>query len=337
MDISTAILSLYLLFSTFTPAQGALETKVHGTDMSRAEKLNTRMEVRNYIAAEKIRILLGAQISESDSDENQDGEGIGGIENPKYGPQSGGMTLDLVLGNSGATEVLYKNALERIAFFQYGEEYFAAPDTLTPDRHSIVSVNDSTFSRTEYDRLYRMMERTVWKNGKSSASTYMKSRTRYTYSGDWATIPRFFGEEDFENNTYREVRYSATGKPTEVVDYDVGKGSGGGVRRILKKKNSYTYDRSDRLVIDVQLENFDDGTSKSTKNIYTYTALASVPNVSYYEDGVLRIQTTYKSDSDYTQTVFFDEGFSISTEYRNGERVLEVTYFGETEMSRRTF
>ena len=87
----------------------------------------------------------------------------------------------------------------------------------------------------------------------------------------------------------------------------------------------------------MQLDNFDDGTSKSTKNIYSYTALASVPNVSYYEDGVLRIQTIYKSDTDYTQTVFFDEGFSISTEYRKGERVLEVTYFGETEMSRRTF
>ncbi len=292
------------------------------------------MEVRNFIASEKYAIESGgADESESESD----GEGLGALENPSYGPQSGGVSMDFGFPVTNAAEVLYSNSMDRIAFFQYGEEYFAAPDPLDVKRHSIVSVNDDSFSRTEYDGLYRMLERTVWKNGKSSSAISMQTRTRYTYADSSARLPKFYGEENFKDNTYREVRYNRTGKPLEIVDYDVGAASNGGAKRILRKKSSYTYDVKDRLVIDSQLENFTDGTSKSTKNIYSYTALSKLPDVSYYEDNVLRIQTSYRSDSDYTQTVYFDGGFSISAEYQGGERILEITRINGVVMSRRTF
>ncbi|MBQ2553165.1 MAG: hypothetical protein II563_10010 [Treponema sp.] len=334
MDLQTAVFSLYLLFSAFTPQQADLEIKLHGNDMTTVEKLNKRMEVRNFIAEEKNRILFGNEASEENTEEES---ALKNLENPLYGPQSGGVSAEFGFESMSAAEVLYKNSMERLSLFQYGEEYFSFPDPLDGDRHAVISVNNDVFTRTEYDDYYRMLERTVWKNARSSQGSVMTKRTRYTYSSASATIPRFCGEEDFVGNKYMETRYNASGKPLEIVDYDVGSNGAGGVKRILKKKNSYTYDASDRLVIDKLLENFDDGTSKSTKNIYTYSSRSSIPDVSYYENDVLRIQTSYRSENDYIQTVFFDGGFKISTEYKDSERVLEITYLGDMEMSRRTF
>ncbi len=338
MDIQAAILSLYLLFPTYTDGQAQLEATVKGSVVPAAERLSQRVELREFINLEKKRMEGSADSKTANS--KLDGDeldlGIGNLENPWRGPQSEGADLDFMFEGINAAEVLYTNSMSRLALFEYGEEYFVAPKALC-GRNSVVSVNKDCIVRTEYDDLYRMLERTVWKNGSSLASSTMLTRTRYTYASAAAKIPKFCGQEYIDEGRYLETRYNYEGKPTEIIDYGVEKNGSGGVKRNLKKKNNYTYDVLSRLVIESELENFEDGSSRTIKKIYTYSAVSKIPSVSYYENDVLRIQTNYKTETDYTQTVFFDGDFKITTEYRDNERTVEVTYIGDLEVSRRTF
>lgn len=339
MDITTVILSIYLLFPTFTDGQTKLLEKMYPEPMSQSERLSKKMDVKDFIDVQMF-IMQGELENGTDvSTENQkDGYAstIGNLENPLYGPQSQGSVMDFLVDGINAAEVLYKNSMDQLALFEYGEEFFVAPSVLC-GRKSLVAVNKDSITRTEYDDFYRVLEKTVWKNGSTSSQSTMSSRVRYTYENNQSKIPKFCGQEDLDGARYIETRYNRDGKITEVVDYDVGRTSNGGVKRILKKKNNYAYDVSSRLVMESELENFDNGNSKSTKKIYSYTSASKIPSVSYYEEGELRIKTEYVNENDYIQTVYFDEGFKIATEFRDGERVLEITYMGDNEVRRREF
>lgn len=330
MDIQVAILSLYFLFPNFSSGQAKLEASVKGVALSAAERLDKRMEIKNFLALEKLRWQ-----SENEDDELKPEEifgDIGDLENPLYGPQSEGSALDDI----NAAEVFYTNSMERLALFEYGEEEFVSPKALC-GRNTIVNVNDDIIVRTEYDDFYRTLERTVWKNESSVSASTIITRTRYTYPDEKTRIPKFCGQEYLDEGRYVETKYNYAGKPTEIVDYGVKKTDSGGASRILKKKNTYTYDVELRLAMETENENFEDGTSKSSKKIYTYSAVSKIPSVSYYENNELRIQTDYKAENDYVQTIFFDGNYKISAEYKDNEKISEIVFLNDVEVSRRSF
>ena len=71
----------------------------------------------------------------------------------------------------------------------------------------------------------------------------------------------------------------------------------------------------------------------STKYTYTYTQKSENPDVYYYEGEDLRIKTVYNTDSHWIETLYFDDGFSIVTEFDDGYKVQETFYINGQEQA----
>lgn len=73
------------------------------------------------------------------------------------------------------------------------------------------------------------------------------------------------------------------------------------------------------------------------KNVYDYKGKGSEPDVLSYENGSLYMKKIYTSSSSWTETIFFEGGMSIRTDYKNGVKMLEIVYSDGKEIRRKTF
>ena len=78
-------------------------------------------------------------------------------------------------------------------------------------------------------------------------------------------------------------------------------------------------------------------TAHTQKRLYDYSGKGQKPDVDYYENGELRMRTRYNSEKEYTETLFFDGGFSVETTYTNRVKTLEVVFLDGKEQRRRSF
>ena len=54
------------------------------------------------------------------------------------------------------------------------------------------------------------------------------------------------------------------------------------------------------------------------------------PDYEYYENGELKIKTTYTTKTEYTTQVFFDDSFSVITYYDDGKKLRDEYYNKDT-------
>lgn len=346
MEISALVMSFYLLFPVYDPAQEFLSHKLEDDFTSGpslyAHDFERRISDHNELLDKLSSVVLEeenvfADLGDLDFvDMDEDPSSIlYELEHPEFGPQGEGTSIAARLGFENVAEAFYTSSEERLKLFEFGEEFFSPMDSVSGKKSS-VSVNSDEIVRTEYDDLFRILERTVWKNASNYAGTEMKERLRYTYAGPSSMLPNFRGEEFLLENTYRETRFSGK-NPTQVLFYAVSKDDAGRVKRNLKNRSDFHYDAKGRLSVDEESVFFDDGTSRVQKYIYTYSVTSKLPAVDFYEDGVLRMRTESESDLDYVQTIFFDGDARVVTRYKNGTLFEEIFFLGDEEKSRRTF
>ncbi len=113
-------------------------------------------------------------------------------------------------------------------------------------------------------------------------------------------------------------------------------------RKIVRK-----YDAQNRLVSEEEAVVYEEPDPKrrgqkikrsgSKKNVYTYTAKASVPDYIFYENGKMRIAVNYIDEDTYEQTLYFENDFSVRTRYNHGRKTREIFYSGITELKRTDF
>lgn len=113
-------------------------------------------------------------------------------------------------------------------------------------------------------------------------------------------------------------------------------------RKILRK-----YDSQNRLISEEETTVYEEPDPKrrgkkirksgSKKNVYTYTAKASVPDYIFYENGKMRIAVNYIDQDTYEQTLYFENAFTVKARYNHGRKIREIFYSGITELKRTEF
>lgn len=323
MEFEAIVLSFYLLFPTFLPyTQDSLARA--------AGKEPVTYTQREALCHDMLLVLNAIPLFEENAEESWvfDEEGLvlsGDLENPRIGPQSEGSAL--AEGEASVAEILYRNSLNRLQRFVYGEEQFSIGDissraALGAGEKSLVSANKNAIFKTELDNRYRVIERTVWQNAMSLDGISLLSKKSYTYNKENAsTTPTLITEESFVNNTRTETTMGENGLPAAVRSY---RKNQAGDTYMPERDVRYTYNSDGNVTMERQtVWNTDGSEEKSTRRVYTYTDVSEIPNTAYYEDDTLRITVEYESDTVYTQTVYFDGGIFVITKFDDGKKVYE--------------
>lgn len=373
MELSAAVLYLYLLFPLMFPMQEELAIA-----LGRESPRTTASE--QTLAA--LHVFLGREQEDGEApfllDDLWLDEGIplpDGLENPKFGPQSEGSSLATgeAVGGVSVAEKQFLNAQERLRLFSYGEEEFEVLKTFS-GREMLVSVNADTVVRTVYDERYRVKERLEFSDGASE----LTKRVSYRYDEESSHhAPISMTEEFISEKKERETVFTHDGKPLFVYDYvlvskepesqqktDAADSSGAvddspetvsdetpeksvELVKVLSKKTARVYDDSGRLVSEEESsytereDRIHPGRKKMIvtvrKNVFIYTNGLHSPDFEFYENGVLRMRTKYSGDDQYTESMYFDGGFSVEVQYRHGRKVLERILLNGTETEVRNF
>ena len=114
---------------------------------------------------------------------------------------------------------------------------------------------------------------------------------------------------------------------------------------VPKQKRFWSYDDQNRVISFEQIE-ITYSTDKKGNKIacensvltkYFYTGAASEPDSDYYENGTLRIRKVHTDSSLYRETLFFDGGIRVVSEYESGNRIYETVYLDGKMLRSRYF
>lgn len=328
MTLEAMVLSLYMLFPIISVQQEQLEEHYLETNLTDRSSIEIDGGVMLSQVLEEWRLYAQNELL------NTEEEGIAIdnlelLENPELGPQSAGSALALGLEEESYAEIVYRNSLKRLAFFNYGEEYFS-PSSPLDGSNSIVNVNSDVIVRNVYDDLYRLKEKITWKNAATVKDSVMLSKVDYYYGSGDALIPVRERREFYDRGLVNVVRYSPAGKVLQFEKYSK---SSPKAREVLEQKIVYDYDSRGRIVKEESSDLIkEDGSYVNKRREYRYLRETVKPNVWYYEEGKLRLLTEYgENDDSYVETVFFDGGFSIKSEFKDGVKVNETIYHAGLE------
>ena len=214
-----------------------------------------------------------------------------------------------------------------------GEQFFLG-------KNSYVNAFEDKITRYTFDDSHRITKRERLELGKTSADlkTVRLENFSYPQNGD---LPSKSIVEDFEKKSRIETKFNSSGVPVSVDSYfyDADK------KLQPEKKTRWTFDSKGRMT-SVESETWTYQTAEKsnsrkvqktkTKNEFIYTEF-SAPNKRYYEDGILRVERIFSSETDYDESVYFDEGLKIVIHYEDGEKKNETVYAGSVVVRRRDF
>ncbi len=308
MTLESAILSFYLLFPVWNESQEYLIKSAQKLSASNNQGLVRNM---NYF-------LEHPRLAINDADLV-----ISGMPN-----------LMEELGMS-AQEILFSDEDGKLRTFEYGIEKLSsgsvpASSSKNSDFYSaVVSSNDKLFTQTLRDKNSRVVEKTTWQNASNSngISIVRKTTYKYDYGSDSASLCE---KEDYLSHMVTRISYNQSGKETSEQSYVRKDGTLYTVSKVY-----YSYDKLGRIS-SVSNNSFEKGIP-NTKTVYKYTNVSTKPDSSYYEDGVLRIQTVYSAENLWEVTTFFDRRYKIIASYDNGRKICETVYLNGNVQRTRIF
>ena len=193
------------------------------------------------------------------------------------------------------SERMYFDNLSRLTLFQQGDEQLAL--TPLPDgTFESVTVNTDVVVRRAFDSSKRLSEEVFWNNAANANDMHLFKKNKWQYREETKTL-----ETSLYNSEGKEVSktiylYNAQGNLLSLQKTE---------ENMLTYKGTFSYDSQNRLI--AQEETVSDG--KRTQVLryeYTHTLRSSTPDMSFYEDGELRITEEHESDSRVIQTIYFD-------------------------------
>ncbi|MBO4321013.1 MAG: hypothetical protein J5857_11170 [Treponema sp.] len=323
MTLEAMVLSLYMLFPVISVQQEQL--KDHYLESNATDR--SLIETDGGIALSSVLDEWSYYIQNELINSEEEGiaiENLELLENPELGPQSAGSALALGLEEENYAEIVYKDSLRRLAFFNYGEEYFT-PSMPLDGSNAIVNVNSAIIVRNVYDDQYRLTEKITWKNASTVKDSEMLSKITYYYGSGESSVPVRERRELYDKKLVNVIRYSPAGKVLQFEKYSKASAK---AKEVLEQKITYEYDSKGRITKEESSDLIkEEGRFINKKREYRYLRETVKPNVWYYEEGKLRLLTEYgENDDTYVETVFFDGNFSIKSEFKDGVKVNETIY-----------
>jgi len=216
------------------------------------------------------------------------------------------------------------------------------------DKKIIVNNYGSNIIKRIFDNNFRLLEVQRFELGETSRDLSPVSVREYFYStGDG--FPSRAVEENEPKSTRTEIFYSELGYEIQKDEfhYEVNNTEAETEKKELvhDKRSEWTRNKNGRVLSETFTTwYYKEGSKKKrkvsvnvVKNVYDYKGKGSEPDVLSYENGSLYMKKIYTSSSSWTETIFFEGGMSIRTDYKNGVKMLEIVYSDGKEIRRKTF
>ncbi len=214
-----------------------------------------------------------------------------------------------------------------------------------------VNAADDKVTREFYDEGWKLSKKEIYNNPSKTSQLKLKKSIEYFYDEEQnlkSTI-----EENKENMTQIQTEYNSIKKPvlSNCIIYkeisrtpkEIENNKPVEYRKVPTFKKEWVYDEQNRLIeFNSETYTFTDEKFKKKevsykKYEYQYDKLSENPDTYYYEENKLRVKTEYTGQTSYNETLYFDGGFSVLTEYEDGFKTLEVIYANDVELRRNTF
>lgn len=312
MDIVTASLSLYLLFPIISERQQHYADLIKRNITSDPEVIEKRIELVKFLGFD------GNDYNFDDLQFTPDDESDETV-------------------NESVAEKYFTDTKNKLKLYEYEDEKFYVGE-MEGERSSVISKNAEIVSRVKYDSSFRMIEEIDWKVASNVADSLMLSRKNWYYTENNI----FMTEENFKENTFSDIVYDSEKVPVKISLYSVEKQNSDvekndseekSEKRNLSKISYYEYDGEKRVVSDKEefYEQKKNDTTGRIKDVivythekkYFYTENSKTPDVKYYEDGKLRLETQMLDDDSYYESVFFSGGNAVRSKIVDGMKVEE--------------
>lgn len=218
-------------------------------------------------------------------------------------------------------EKTFRDSANEMRFFSYGDEIFLASNYV--DGSGVyVSADKKNAVRRFYDEMHRLQKSEKWKIADGSFDAVIAETVEYVYDGD-SLLPS--ASLTVAGDIFTEAVFDKFGN-TSVMR--VSKKTEDGKKK-LQRVSTWTYSDDEKLVETTYKKMTDDGVSVSyeTKETYKYHVKSDEdvpPDYDFYENGILRTSTVYKSHDTYITVHYFDDGFEVSEAFKNGKKISEV-------------
>ncbi len=265
---------------------------------------------------------------------------------PFYPSQEGIEGLDLlsVLDGRGETEKKDEGLQEflnrlrdgSLRKFSYGDEKTGI--VCSEGAVVLLNADEKLVVRRTFDSEFRLVKKEEFINPKSFQNFSMTRQTDYSYF-EGGKLSRT-ETEDFFKKTKVSKFFGQDGKllSEEKLHYEQADGENVPVK---DWETVWEYDEKGRTAVITRTSFFPAKNKKTAEKKEEVTRFEynfeNTPDTYFYEDGQLRIQTVYENEGDYSKTVFFDGGFSVTSRYCGGEKISETTCQDGRELRRQNF
>jgi len=184
--------------------------------------------------------------------------------------------------------------------------------------------------RRFYDEEKQLVRREVWKIASSSDSSKLEYTEEFFYgvhsdSDNPKKKPekcitknfkeKYLLETIFDDRALKvvETKYSVE----DEKDFSDEKKS----KSFLEEKNTWKYDQNKRVIENEKTTYPRNGRKNTQKSIFVYKIEDEEPDFTFYENGSIRLMRVYSQPGEYTETAYFDKGFSVESLFKHGIKV----------------
>ncbi len=244
--------------------------------------------------------------------------------------------------------ILKEGSLRR---FTYDGEIFTVSSE--KDMIRLTKVSPDKICRKFFTQDYKLLKTENYNNPKSSLELTLSSDIEYFYD-ETSNVLSGYEKNDRLGKTKTVVKLNPSGKVLrhdvwDIIETPVKDEDNNSDKVDIQKQESsstvYEYDNENRLVLLTEKvyswkpdkRGNKQKSETQSQHKFVYSENKESPDEYFYEDKKLRIKKVYNDDTSCSETLYFDDDFSVRADYKNGMKVLEVFYAGNKELRRRSF
>jgi hypothetical protein len=230
------------------------------------------------------------------------------------------------------SEYRYRDAESRLRLFTYGTEIFSA-DEFSDGKRILVSSDGKYIDRRFFDSMMRLTLRETWKTGTNSSDAVITRTQNFFYQGD-SLVPS--SSTNTSDSFFEIIDYNNKSRPVSCRSYLIKAKDDKDLKEKetehVKIQNSLTTWKytDDGKITEEEYTKYDDRGIyfyfvRKDKYIYKESKQKNCPpDYEYYENGVLHMKTVYETVDRYETSVYFDNGYTVQTEFEHGKKTKEI-------------
>ncbi len=216
-----------------------------------------------------------------------------------------------------------RDAQGNLVLYSYGDEFFSVQNK--DSARIVVRGDKKNLVRFYYDEKMRVLKKELWNYAGDFNASAVRSVQDFEYDED-AFIPR--KSTLTEDKMRRVFSYDQAGRITESRNYRI-------LRRgdLLESLTRWTFTEDGKIserwyeeFERIARQSLEVRSVHSKREVYEYKVGDRTPDYSYYEDGVLRMQTVYSAADDFITYMYFDNDFVVESYTSGGFKTKDVFY-----------